>query len=170
MFTEKEIVAYRNIKAPDSLRQKIVGKQKNYKKTIGFIVAVAACFILIISGFALNNQINIVVNGQKLNDSVEFYCTASAMHKAVNSTVVVPIEIDVKNNTQISVSDGKISIDGSDPSGEIIITSPKEILWEIEPKEMQCEFEMLITNQKGAEKVTLKYDNSKITVTKEKEK
>lgn len=170
MFTDREVDSYRNLKAPDSLRQKITGSHKSYKKTIGFITAVAACFVLIISGIAINNQGNIVVNGQKLNDSVEFYCVASAMEKSVSSTVIVPIQFNVRDDTKILVLDGKISIDGSDSSKEMTITSPKEILWEVEPQEAQCEFEMFITDKKGVQKVTLQYDNTKVTVTKEKEK
>ena len=42
--------------------------------------------------------------------------------------------------------------------------------FKIEPQHAQGEFEMLIEDKKGVKKVTLKYDNTKVTVTKEKEK
>lgn len=172
MFTEEEILAYRNIKAPDSLRQKIIGKEKNHKsaKIIGFITAVAACFAVIITGIVISHQSKIVVNGQNLTDSVEFYYAAPASERSASHSVTVPIQFDVRETTKISVSDGKIGIKGSPLSKDITITSPKEVLWEVEPDSAQCEFEMIITNKKGVQKVTLKYDNTKITITKENTK
>ncbi len=170
MFAEKEIIAYRNIKAPDALREKIIARPKSYKKTISFIATIAACLVLIISGMVINNQSNIVVNGQKLNDSVEFYYVATAMERTVNSTVVVPIQVKAWRDTKISVLSGTISLENLDQTQEVNISSPKEILWKIEPQDAQGEFEMLIEDKKGVKKVTLKYDNTKVTVTKEKEK
>lgn len=170
MFTDEQLMAYRSVKAPESLRQNIIGKRKSNKSVISIITAMAACFVLIISGIAINNnQSNIVVNGQKLNSSVEYYCVASAKEKSVSSTVAVPIQFNVNRDTKISVSSGTIRIDG-DASSEVVINSPKEITWEVEPQGTQCSFEMLITDKKGVQKVTLEYNNAKVTLTKEKEK
>ena len=169
MFTEKELTAYRNIKAPDELRQKIIGNQKSNKRIISVIATVAACFVLIISGVAINNnQSNIIINGQKLNSRIE-YNLASSMAKSVSSTVTVPLRLKVKESTTVSVTDGLICIDGN-TSKEATITSSTEVLWEVEPTTENSEFIMLITDKKGVQKVTLKYNNEKITITKEKTK
>lgn len=171
MFTDKELFAFRNIKAPDNLREKIIGKQKTNKNYTKFIAAVAACFILVISVIAINNtQNNIVVNGQKLTDSLELQQVSSSMQKTRSSTVTVAFQFKVNSSTTLSVSDGTITFDSLNLSKELVIDSPKEVLWQVEPSAKQCEFEMLITDKKGVQKVTLKYDNAKITLTKEKEK
>lgn len=170
MFTEKEITAYRNIKAPDDLRQKITRTQRKSKKALYIMSAVAACFVILISGFALNNQSRIYINGQELKESVVFYDTASSSGRTVSSTVSVPVEIKTSGNAKVSVSRGFISINGSEASKEAIVSSSEIIWWEIEPGEAENVFEMKISDKKGVKKVTLEYENAKITVTKENEK
>ena len=168
MFSEKQIVAYRNIKAPDELRNKITNSSKKKIKTLHFISAIAACLILI-SSIILNNQNAIIINGQKLNDTIVFYDTSSSNIRTVSHSISVPIEIKTYTNTKISVSNGYLSINGSNPKSEIEIDSSKVIWWEIELERSENVFEMKISDKKGVKLVTLKYDNAKITVTKEKE-
>lgn len=171
MFTEKEISAYKNIKAPDDLLNRITGLQKKSKKPIYFISAVAACFIFIITGILINNnQSNIVVNGQQLKNSIVFYDTASVSARTTSSAISIPIEIDASRRTEISVTKGWLSINGSSPSQKAVISESETIWWEIEPNDSYGVFEMKITDKKGSQKVTLEYENSKITVTKEKVK
>ena len=173
MFTDKEISAYRNIKAPDSLRQKIISEKssrKNLKIITGCIATVAACFVIILSSVIISQNSKIIVNGQQLHNSVEISCLSRTVERGTSFSISVPIQLKVKQPTKISVPDGTISINGGKQSKEITITSAKEILWEIAFEEAQGEFEMFITDNKGVQKVTLKYDNTKITVIKEKEK
>ncbi len=170
MFTDEQIKAYHNIKAPDELRKKIV-KQKSNKKWLSTIAVAAACFIFMITGILINSQHNnIVVNGQQLKGSIEFYDTAPILERTVSSVVSIPVEIEVSQNTTISVDRGVISIDGCNPTKEIDISDSATIWWEFEPTKDNNVFEMLISNKKGVQKVTLEYENAKITVTKEKEK
>ena len=167
MFNEKQLNAYRSIKADDALLQQIKAKAKaKRKRTAYFITAAAACLVLIMSGFFVNNHNNIIVNGQKLTDSVVFYDTASAYARTVSSTVSVPIEIKASKKTDISVSGGTISINGSAAQKQAVISSNTLIWWEVDPN-TESEFEMIISSKKDVKKVTLKYDNGKITVSKE---
>lgn len=170
MFTKKEIITYRSIKVPDELCKKIAKTQKRSDKKLYFISAVAACFIFIISGFLINNQSNIVINGQHLNESIVFYDTASSYGRNVSSSISVPVEIKASRTTKIKVKQGLLSISSSKPTEEVIISSSSVIWWEIELKDTDNVYEMKISDKKGVEKVTLRYDNAKITVTKEKEK
>ena len=169
MFTDKEISAYRNIKAPSDLREKIVSAKKVSNKMVYSISAVAACFIFVTVGFIISNQNYIVINGQKLNKSVTFYDTASSYTRTVSSSISVPVEIKVSRESKVSVSDGFLSIEGFNASKEVEVTSSAIIWWEIELNEADNEFTMKITDKKGVKWVTLKYENAKITVTKEKE-
>ena len=168
MFNDNQITAYRNIKAPNDLHQRIIKRTKKSYKPLYFISAVAACFIFIISaGIISNNQENIVINGQKLTKSIVFYDTTS-YGRNVSHSISVPVEIETARDTKISVSDGLISIDGSNPQKEISISSSTIIWWEIEISDSKNIFEMKISDKKGANLVTLKYDDAKITVSKEK--
>lgn len=170
MFTENEITAYQSIKAPDELRQKITKTRKRSYKALYFISTAAACFIFILAGVIINNQSNIVINGQELESDIVFYDTASSYGRTVSSSISVPVEIKTSRKTTISVLEGFISIDGSEPLKEITISDKAVIWWEIELKDSDNVFEMQISDKTGAEKVTLNYENAKITVTKEKEK
>ena len=126
---------------------------------------------IIISGIIINNnQSGIIINGQKLTNSVIFYDKASASGRTRSSSVSVPLEIKASGKTEIAVSAGLISIKGSIPKKEITISSDETIWWEFEPDEEKCVFEMRISDKSGAKKVTLEYDNAKITATKENEK
>ena len=147
MFTEKELTAYRNIKAPDELRQKITKTQKKTYKRLYFISAVAACFIFIMSGVILGNQNNIVINGQELKSSIVFYDTASRYGRTVSSSISVPVEIKTSRKTKISVSEGLISIDGLEPTKELTISSKEIIWWEIELEDSDNVFEMKISDK-----------------------
>lgn len=170
MFTDKEVTAYYNIKAPDDLRQRITKPQKKSKKMLYISSAIAACFIFVITGFVINNQSNIVINGKLLKDSIVFYDNTISLGRTVSSKISVPIEIKTLHSTKITVAQGVISAEGSTSSKELVISSSKMILWEIEPNQNDNLFEMQISNNKGVEKVTLQYENGKITATKEKEK
>ncbi len=171
MFTDKEINAYRDIKAPSDLCKKIKNAQKKSKRLLYSITVVAACFVFMITGVFINSQSNnIVVNGQKLKSSVEFYDTTSSLGRTVSSVISVPVEIKVSRSTNISVEEGLISIDGGNSTKEIDISDDTMFWWEVEPSGENQVFEMLITDKKGVQKITLEYKNAKITVTKEKEK
>lgn len=170
MFTDKEITVYRNIKAPDDLCHRITKSQSKQKKVIYFSSAIAVCFIFIISAFVINNQSNIVINGQNLNDSIVFYDTSATAGRSISSEISIPIEIKAKHDTKVVVSNGLISIEGSNPSSEILLSDSQQIWWHIDPNATDTPFEMYVSDKKGVEKVTLKYENTKITVTKEKSK
>ncbi len=171
MFTEKEIAVYRSIKAPADLCQKIIKQKNNTRKILCIASVIAACFIIVISGlmfgFVMDNQSNIVINGEKLNDSIVFYDTSVSVGRSVSSVTTVPVEIEVSSKTKVEVSQGFISVDGSDPVNEIVLTSSKTVFWEFDHSNTDNVLEMYITDEKGVEKVTLIYDNTKITATRE---
>lgn len=170
MFTENEIAAYKNIKAPEGLYKNI--KAKKNKKRIPFYSACAAvaCFVIFALTFTLGGGSNIVINGQPLKDSVVFYDTTSYLGRTVSSLVSVPVEIKATGKTTISVSHGLVSIDGSTPKKEVIITTSQIVWWEIDREHDGGLFEMSISDEKGVTKVTLEYEDAKITATKEKQK
>ena len=167
MFTDEEINAYRNITAPDGLYKKIILRQKRPQKVLYMIAAVAACFILVISTVLVNAQNSIIINGQKLRDSVEFYVSTLSLERTVSSAISVPIEVKTSDKTKISVDEGIIRTEGISPSKEIEIASSAVLWWEIEPDKENGEFKMTISSKKGVQKVSLKYENAKIKVTKE---
>ncbi len=170
MFTDKEIAVYQSIKAPADLCQKIAKPKRKTRKTLYLTGTIAACFILVISGFVINNKSNIVINGQQLKDSIVYYDNSLSYGRSISTSMSVPIEINALTETKVVVSHGFISINGSNPSKELIIDSSQTLWWELDLSETDNVFEMNISDKKGVEKVILKYENTKVTVTKEKVK
>lgn len=167
MFTENEKQIYRNIKAPEELRQKIISSPQKSKRIIPFISIAAACFILVISGFLINSGNNkIIINGQTLKNSIVFYDTASMSGRSISSSLSIPIELEISRETEVSVSQGFLSFNGQNPTKQLKLSSSSTIWWEIEPDKSEKTFNMQISDKKGVTKVTLSYENGKITITK----
>ena len=166
MFSDNEIKAYRSIKAPEGIYEKLSRPQRSYADTLRIITAVAACFVLVISAvFVFKGENDVIVNGQKLNGSVVFYDTSSAMARSVSSTISVPLEFKVSDKTTVSALQGSISVDG-EPKTEVEILKSEVIWWEV-PTDKDEVFKLLVTDKKGVKTISLKYENTKITVTKE---
>ena len=171
MFTDKELQAYNSIKAPEELYQRLTKIKVPRKNTLRIITALAACLILVITSvFIFGGKSSIIVNGQPLDDSVVFYDTTAAQARCVSSEISVPIEIKADSMTEISVSNGFVLVDGGEPTKEITISSDEKLRWEINVADNDGVFEMRVKDKKGTSKILLNYDNTKITVTKEKVK
>jgi len=90
MFTDEEKRAYHNIKAPDTLYQRITAKSKTPRRVWYGLAAMAASLLLIVTSVVMQGQSDIIVNGRKLTDSVEFYVATAGMERSVSSAVSVP--------------------------------------------------------------------------------
>lgn len=171
MFSDKEMKAYRGIKAPEELYRSIVGTKRKERNTLRIITALAACLVLIVTSvFIFKGKSNIIVNGQPLDGRIVFYDTATAKARSVSSAISVPIEIKAEGKTEISVLHGHVLVDGNEPSKDITISSAETLRWEITPTDGDDVYEMRITDKKGTSIISLRYNDTKITVTKEKAK
>ena len=83
MFTDEEKRTYHNIKAPDTLYQRITAKSKTLRRVWYGLAAMAASLVLIVTSVVMQGQGDIIVNGRKLKDSVEFYVATAAMERSV---------------------------------------------------------------------------------------
>lgn len=167
MFTDEEKRAYHNIKAPDTLYQRITIKSKTPKRMWYGLAAMAASLVLIVTSIVMQGQGDIIVNGRKLKGSVEFYVATAAMERSVSSAVSVPVEPSVKGRTTVLVDGGLVRTEEGEPREEIVIEKSCVLWWEIEPESETQEYKMKISDQKGERILSLKYENSKIIVTKE---
>ncbi len=159
MFDERQINAYNSIKAPDALYNKIKAKRKNYSWAV-----IAACLVcvLMLGAFFMPQKATIKVDGIVLeNDAVVLN-----ENKMARSTFLsVKFELDVKEETEISVSGGKIVFLDKE-SDKITLSQQGEFLWVLE--ELEFPQEMKISDKKGVTKLTLIYENSQYIIKKEK--
>lgn len=170
MFSEEERTAYLNIKAPDELRNKILRYKKNRVKALYRFGIAAACLVLIATGIIFYRPNHIEINGQRLGNHAIFYDTACISSRTTSAILSIPIEIKAFRQTEISVSHGWIYTENSAPAKQITLSSGATIWWEIEPESTDSILEMTISDQTGVYVVTLTHDNTKLIITKEKQK
>ena len=169
MFNQREIESYKNIKAPSELYQKVVlAKKKNNLWILPTLSTVAACFVMVIalSFFFKGEGPDIILNGQSLESSIVYYDVAPASQMRSAAVLHVPMKVDVSCDTEISVSAGQITVNNSNPCKTVTVTDSSNLQWEIPHDELNNECVIKMQDKNGTTIVTLKYNNTKITVTK----
>lgn len=144
MFQKKDIEAYRETQAPVELKNRIQSsieqqRRRIRKQQMSFLAA-AAGFVLILSVGGLFDQNSIIVS---VNDTavskegVELYSSVrSGPAMATQAPIQVPMEIQVKENAQVQVSQGtlqSLEADGTSKEGtELEICEQTVIYWTVE--------------------------------------
>lgn len=170
MFSEKELLAYRSIQAPTALREKVMAaKAAGRQSQLLWAGMIAAGLLLFCAAglFLRGGAPMIVLYGETLNGRISFQETAPAAMMARRSNVrIVPVELTVSQKTEISVSHGCMTVDGSTPTQTITSNEPIALQWEILQEEVMPACEMEIRDQNGATIVTLTFDEAGMTATK----
>lgn len=126
MFDKEQIEQYRSIKAPESLKARVMSKENKPHKIISFprqLIAVAACAAVIIAGV-----IGFGGNGIEVS-MVQNYAAASG--RSISKAFV--FDIDVDKAATVTVSDGEIQLPGSlRPSDTLDISGKTQIEWIVE--------------------------------------
>lgn len=177
MFDNKDIEAYRKISAPDELRLRIaqscqaeIAAPRFSAAKIRGLSAVAACLIIIacVFTFGRNDGISITVNGEELSsqeiilaDVNQGIAPAAARMLPVYN---VPVKLDVKRQTEISVSDGMMQIfdaeTGEYIASETSISTDRDIQISWELSETSAEPKMYVRDKKNSYTITLRYDEA----------
>lgn len=182
MFSQKEIKAYRNIKAPDSLKDSIMADYDlDYtpKRVLPFgrlltyaSAAVCVIFIITFSVFTLKSQTAFTasVNGAPLSSELMLLSDDQPVPMTADvrvlSTINVPIKLDIHRNTEITADNGIIQV--MDPKGGEVIYSDTTfntdtdilVCWEIIPDSDTAAYTMTISDSKGIHVITLAFDDT----------
>lgn len=147
MFDEKQINAYHSIKAPDRIYKRL--KRKNYS-----IGAIAACLLCVIalSVFFMPEKTEIKINGQVIEKTQIVF-----ENKLRKNEIEIPIDLKIKEKTEISVSKG-ILVNGEKEEKVFVIDDDAQLFWIVDFEEIPCEIS--ISDKKGVKSFTLIYDNS----------
>lgn len=186
MFQEKEIKAYQNLKAPDSiynrvqesvLSQSIDEKAHENKiirmRVIRVISTIAACLILVVGiGFMnRNDSVKIVLNGQNLETKVLFYDISPASDLRSSPIFSVPLELDIHAETKLSVSYGMMRFSEDEVTVNKTVNQPVTLWWELPRSSEEIpECEMVLEDKNGVIKITLTYNSADKTITATKRK
>lgn len=151
MFDEKQINAYRNIKAPDRIYKRL---NKKNRFPVKMLSAVAACLVcvLMISGYFEFRKSEIKIKGQMVDNTIVI-----SNNNARSIEIEVPFEISkINKKTEITVSEGEISFDGKTHGGAVIIEDDTNVIWCVEKDKLPCEIS--ISDRNWVEKFTLIYE------------
>lgn len=181
MFNKKDIDSYRSISAPDELQERVMKlSEEEVSDRPKFLTvnmrqagALAACIIIAVFGvfaFAGNRKMSVWVNDEMLASQT---ITLSDANSGVSPAsmrampvISVPVRLDIRRKTEISVSDGMMQVTDA-KTGEVLSVSNEftaekdvEIFWEISAFDINTSYEMSISDSKSNYVLALTYDNT----------
>lgn len=136
MFEKSTIEAYRQVKAPDGLKERVVSNASaenadaNIKRLYKTLSLMAACLVLIFSVAAFGNQnrVSIMYDGEKLTGSpvsvisghsgeagivllgLEAEKEAEVKGRGISKEICIPLELHADKEMTISVSAGELVV------------------------------------------------------------
>lgn len=182
MFDSRDIAAYQKISAPASLKEKVFSSCTEERSQHGAqyrvlrtVLSLAACFILVIcfSMVAIGNlgSAGVSVSGKALDagETRTISGGIAPLSARTLSYVDVPIAIDVKGDTKITVSNGILYVlDGK--KGEISetvisgtvyrIETDTSFVWTVGAEAEEKRFTMTVESLLNKEIITLTYDEN----------
>ena len=170
MFSEKDLLAYRSIQAPAALREKVMAAKSVRRQSHLLRTGMIAAGLLLFCAAGLfwrGGAPVVALHGETLTGQIVFQEAAPFAVMARRSNVrIVPVELTVSQKTDISVSHGCMTVDGSAPTQTLTSSEPITLQWEILQEEVMPACEMEIRDQNGATIVTLTFDEAGMTATK----
>lgn len=137
MFEKKVIEAYRQVKAPVELKERVMESYQTKPTNVTnlrlykTLLVIAACLVLVFSGTAFGNRGNVSVlfNGEVLSGQPvavsEFGSAASqgvamaSLERSAPVDMCIPLEVETWQDTTLTVSDGEMQVFASD-TGELL--------------------------------------------------
>lgn len=169
MFSEKERAAYQSIRAPQALYDKVMGAEKPARRWTSYVPTLAAACLVLVLGmgfFFRGGEPGIVIQGQSLVSSVEYYHAVPASELRSVPTVTVPVELELPRATRVSVTAGQLTCQGKEPGTELKVSGSVTLYWEIPGDAEPGRCEMHIGTGRNATVLTYEYEETKITLTK----
>ena len=168
MFNDEQIRSYRNVKAPEALREKVLSSAKPRKRvhTMPLVAALAACLILAVSFGSLTGGEAILINGQVPDGSVILYESAPASSNRAAPIYTFEIDLRLDSPADVTVSSGTVSTKKIPAAKSISLTRSAELIWETECSETLPVCEMEIRDSDGVTVITLTCKNAEITAIK----
>lgn len=169
MFTEQQRNAYRSIQAPPELREKILGKKKAKRHFPAYLgSALAACLVIAvgIGLFLPGGEPGILCNGQRLENSIVYYDVAPASEMRSASVLSVPVDLELSEESEISVNAGCLIRAGENVGSHLSAASDISLTWQLSKTKEIFPCEMTITSEEDVTTITLNYEETKIIITK----
>ena len=169
MFSDEQIRSYRNIKAPDALKEKVLSSEKHRRRirVMPLAAALAACLILALSfGSFTGSSEDVLVNGQTPNGSVILFQSLPASANRAAPVYTFEIDLHLDSPAEVTVSSGTVSTQKIPAAKSIRLSRSATVIWETECGEDLPACEMEIRDNDGTTVVTLTCKNAEITANK----
>ncbi len=185
MFDSKEIAAYRNISAPNDLRDRVLSscgsfapKKRDSRALIRHLSSLAACFVLAAVLVMLVVQdlstVSVSVSNDELikeqtvvyapNDGIQGYSVAR--------TSETKVELTLDGHAELSVSNGMLNIYGAANDDKLLYTGTDcsvhgktLVCWVVGADDQTTTYEMTVRSAFKTEKIILTYEASDDTWT-----
>ena len=135
MFNKTQLDAYSSIKAPDELLDKVknIKPEKSKIYIIPLVSSLAACLILIFGVAAFmgfnGNSPAVYFAGTELTKESILTSDSSAGVYARSASVQIPVELDLSEKTEISVSNGLIVLENGETSDKVTLKGNAAFVW-----------------------------------------
>lgn len=173
MFDKETVHRYKDISAPEELRERVLAlqieKQKNkgtVKRYYKQLCTIAACLVLVIALSIMmfgNDRTALYVSGEEVTgEPVMFSLPYTASRQAEGDTsITVTIDINVKKEAELNVNYGSISTDNKIPAEVLNITDDCIVYWTFDSAERANGAELVIKteNKKIVYKLTCDDNN-----------
>ena len=122
MFDEKQLEQYRSITAPQTLKARVMAQENKSHKIISFprkALSLAACIaVVIVCAFAFGNG----------GTSVSISAAPMTVSRSTDTSVM--LDVDVRNDAVITVSDGLLkTANGNELSSQVKISGETQLEW-----------------------------------------
>lgn len=155
MFHKEDMEAYKNIKAPRELKEKVLSANTNMKAfPYRQLYLAVASFAMIVSLSATWNWNQSIISIKGNEQMVSMASEARGV-----PTTSISIEIDSNHKRKVNVSEGLLFQANADGKQTVKVSSGEELLWKLDAEESK-EYELSVTGW-GRDKVyLLTYDQA----------
>ena len=173
MFDERTVSAYRAVKAPSHLKEKVLAQQNSVKtvkhkkktsKTLRQLSAAAACLLLIAGVWTATREQSGFESG--IHATVLTEDAQGVARMAATEPVSVELKLDFSGEVKLACKDGELLVQEKDDvapvnrGSEWYADGRALVLWQVPAIDMAHTYEMTVESQNENVTVLLSYDTA----------
>ena len=166
MFSEKQIAAYRAVKAPEEVRRAVMAHAVRTKKRSGTFLsragALAAAFCLVAAlVFAFSPKsggASLMLGGVAVEENAVFYDASFASEMRSTPSFSLSVDVKTEGETEVSVSRGLLVNAEGEGREEVRSAEDLSLIWVLPKEEEVFSCSLSLQDAAGATLFMLSYD------------